>query len=299
VTVVSLTTTTPVAATPPTVTDVAPVKYAPIIVIVVPPTVDPLDGLTPMISGATYVNAPTDVTVPFGVTTSTATTPAACAGVVAVTVVSLTTTTPVAATPPTVTDVAPVKYAPVIVIGVPPFGDPLDGLTPMITGAMYVNAFSDVAVPFDVTTSTATVPAACAGVVAVTIMSLITVTFVAKEPPTVNVINVPKFVPVITIDVPPFDDPLDGLTLLIVGKDAVVGESMVVIPAERKPSAAAAVPAKTRAVSTIKLTAANRIPEQLYRALCESSRCRGAAFLRRTADRVENLRLLALSLPRR
>ena len=46
--------------------------------------------------------------------------PTVPAGVTAVTLVDETTTTLVAATPPTVTLVAPVKFAPVIVIGAPP-----------------------------------------------------------------------------------------------------------------------------------------------------------------------------------
>ena len=171
-------------------------------------------------SGATYVYAPANVTVPFGVTTSTATRPAACAGVVAVTLVSLTTVTFVAETPPTVTDDAPVKYAPVIVIVVPPTVDPLAGLTPMISGATYVNAPTNVPVPFDATTATSTTPAACAGVVAVIIESLTTVAFVAETPPTVTDVAPAKFVPLITIAVPPSGDPLAGLTLLIVGKAA-------------------------------------------------------------------------------
>ena len=53
VTLVAETTTTLVAATPPTVTLVAPAtKFVPVIVIDVPPRVEPLVGVTDVIVGA-------------------------------------------------------------------------------------------------------------------------------------------------------------------------------------------------------------------------------------------------------
>ena len=70
--------------------------------------------------GTTYVNAFVAVAVPPDVVTTTLFAPTVPAGVTAVTLVDETTTTLVAATPPTVTLVAPVKLAPVIVIGVTP-----------------------------------------------------------------------------------------------------------------------------------------------------------------------------------
>ena len=73
--------------------------------------------------------------VPLGVVTATFTSPAACAGVVAVMVVALTTTTPVAALPPKVTLVAPVKPVPVMVTAVPPAVVPVSGLTLVTVGA--------------------------------------------------------------------------------------------------------------------------------------------------------------------
>ena len=48
---------------------------------------------------------------------------------------SLTTVTFVAAAPPMVTELAPVRWAPVIVIGVPPPVGPVDGLTDATVGA--------------------------------------------------------------------------------------------------------------------------------------------------------------------
>ena len=52
VTLVAETTTTLVAATPPTVTLLAPVRFVPVIVIAVPPRVEPLVGVTDVIVGA-------------------------------------------------------------------------------------------------------------------------------------------------------------------------------------------------------------------------------------------------------
>ena len=52
VTLVAETTTTLVAATPPTVTLLAPVRFVPVIVIDVPPRVEPLVGVTAVIVGA-------------------------------------------------------------------------------------------------------------------------------------------------------------------------------------------------------------------------------------------------------
>ena len=52
VTFVAETTTTLVAATPPTVTLVVPVRFVPVIAMEVPPRVEPLVGLTDVIVGA-------------------------------------------------------------------------------------------------------------------------------------------------------------------------------------------------------------------------------------------------------
>ena len=67
--------------------------------------------------------------------TATSTKPAECAGAVAVIEVALTTVKLVAATPPNVTDVAPVKFVPVMVMDVPPPVGPLDGDTDVTVGA--------------------------------------------------------------------------------------------------------------------------------------------------------------------
>ncbi len=108
VTLVAETTTKLVAATPPTDTLLAPVRNVPVIVIAVPPRVEPLVGVTDVIvGGTTYVNAFVNVAVPPAVVTATLFAPAVPAGVTAVTLVAETTTTLVAATPPTDTLLAP------------------------------------------------------------------------------------------------------------------------------------------------------------------------------------------------
>ena len=66
-------------------------------------------------------------------------------------------------------------------------------------------------------TVTVTAPTVPAGVVAVMLVLLTTITFVAAAAPNVTVAPVTKFVPVIVTAVPPPVDPLFGLTLLTVG----------------------------------------------------------------------------------
>ena len=75
--------------------------------------------------------------VPPGLVIDTVVAPAVPAGVTAVTVVALTTLTEVAATPPIVTELAPVRFVPVIVIAVPPESGPVFWLTNEIVGVPY------------------------------------------------------------------------------------------------------------------------------------------------------------------
>jgi len=165
------------------------------------------------------VNALTLVAVPPAVVTATLLAPAVPAGVVAVIDVALTTATLAAAMPFTVTLVAPVKLVPEIVIAVPPLVGPEFGLTEVIIGAgtTYVNALALVAVPPAVVTATLFAPVVPAGVVAVIDVAPTTVTFVAATLFTVTLVAPVKLVPVIVISVPPKVEPLDGLTLEIVG----------------------------------------------------------------------------------
>ena len=81
-----------------------------------------------------YLNAPARVAVAPAVVTVTVAKPTAPAGVTAVKdVPALFTCTRVAATQPTIT-LAPVKFVPVIVIGMPPEVGRLGGLTEVIVG---------------------------------------------------------------------------------------------------------------------------------------------------------------------
>ena len=160
---VASTTTTLVAATPPIVTLLAPVKLVPVMVIAVPPAVGPEAGLTLAIVGAaTYVNVIACDVDPPEVVTTMVFAPAVPAGVTAVIEVASTTNTLVAATPPIVTLLAPLKLSPVIVIAVPPAVVPEVGETLAIVGAgigtMNVNAPVAVAVPPGVVTTTSRVP---------------------------------------------------------------------------------------------------------------------------------------------
>ena len=164
------------------------------------------------------MNALALVAVPPAVVTATLLAPAVPAGVVAVIDVALTTTTLVAATPFTVTLVAPLKLVPVIVIAVPPLVGPVAGVTNVIVGdATYVNAPVWVAVPPAVVTVTSFKPAALAGVLAVIEVALDTTTFVADTPPIFTLVVPIKFVPVMVMVVAPKVEPLDGVTLEIVG----------------------------------------------------------------------------------
>ena len=72
--------------------------------------------------------------MPPGVVTESDFAPAVPAGVVAVIVVALTTVTAVAEAVPTLTEVAPVRFVPVMVIEVPPAVPPWFGLTDVIVG---------------------------------------------------------------------------------------------------------------------------------------------------------------------
>jgi hypothetical protein len=76
--------------------------------------------------------------------------------------------------------------------------------------------------------ATVTVPAACAGVVAVIDVLLTTTTFVAAVPPNVTVAPVAKFVPVIVTAVPPAVGPLFGDTLLTVGAGPETAEKVAI-----------------------------------------------------------------------
>ena len=137
-------------------------------------------------------------------------------------VVAFTTTTLVAATPLTFTLVAPMRFVPVIVIGVPPADGPTFGLTAEIVGGRkYVNGLGAIATPADVVTATLAAPTVPAGVTAVISVAFITTTLVAETPPTFTLVApARKFVPTIVIAVAPAVGPTLGFTDVIVGINA-------------------------------------------------------------------------------
>lgn len=135
---VGLVTDRPVAAVPPTVTLETFTKLVPVMVIVVPPEINPEAGATVETVGAgvVYVNELLRVTgdVILGNCTTTDTKPAAWAGVTAVICVEDTNVTLVAGVPPIVTLVGATRLAPVSVIVVPPVVRPVDGETLVSVG---------------------------------------------------------------------------------------------------------------------------------------------------------------------
>ena len=205
------------AETPPSVTEVAPLKFEPVRVTLVPS--DPLAGLNPEIVGAGAVTVKVDALtpVPPSVVTLHVAELAAFGTVTVIWVAEFTTNDAAAA--PSLTDVAPVKFAPVNVTLVP--AGPLDGLKPVTVGAgggaVTVKLDALVAVP--PTVVTLHVPElAPAGTVAVIFVAEFTVNDAVVEPSFTDVAPV-KFVPFSVTMVP--TGPLDGLKLVRVGAGTV------------------------------------------------------------------------------
>ena len=150
--------------------------------------------------------------------TTTATAPAAFAGVITVIDLSLTTLIEFPALPPNFTDDMPVKLVPVIVTIVPPAVGPLDGVTDVIVGAAtYVKPFVLVADPSDVVNTTSTTPADFTGATTLTEVALTIVTDLPAVSPNITDFVPRKFVPVIVTLMRPAIGPLDGDTDVIVG----------------------------------------------------------------------------------
>jgi hypothetical protein len=130
---VELTTVNDVAAVPPKLTAVAPVKLVPVMVTVRPGPAEV--GVNDEIVGAATNVKPAKVAVPPGVVTETL--PDVPAATTAVMLVELTTVNDVAAVPPKLTAVAPVKLVPVIVTVRP--GPAEVGVNEVMVGAAMVN----------------------------------------------------------------------------------------------------------------------------------------------------------------
>jgi hypothetical protein len=148
------------------------------------------------------------------------TVPAEPAGAVAVIVVELLTVNPVAFVAPNFTAVTFVKSVPVIVTDVPAVSGPAVGLSAVTVGAatyVYWSAADVVDVPSAFVTVTSTVPAACAGAVAVIDVAEFTTTVSAEVPPNDTDEVVVKFVPVMVTEVEPLVGPTVGLIDVTVG----------------------------------------------------------------------------------
>jgi len=148
--------------------------------------------------------------------TTTSTAPAACGGVIAVIDVALTTVTPVAGVSPRFTVAPAWNPVPVMLTAVPPPIGPELGEIAVTVGTeldpdVYVNP--SVRLPLCVSglvTTTSTVAAACAAVVAVIKVAFTTVTPVAAVPPRLTVAPARNPVPVIVTAVPPLVVPEMG-----------------------------------------------------------------------------------------
>ena len=115
--------------------------------------------------------------------------------------------------PPIVTDALGEKVLPVIVTTVPPVVGPLEGAIPVTAGTAPrdVNALRMLAAcASGLVTTMSTGLAVCAAVLAVMVVAVSTVTFVAGTPPSDTAAPVWKLAPVIVTVVPPVIGPLAG-----------------------------------------------------------------------------------------
>ena len=127
---VALTTVKEVAAVPPKLTAVAPVKLVPVMVMTAPVNEDV--GVNELIMGAGInVKLPEELAVPPAVVTDIV--PVVPLATTAVMLVALTTVKEVAAVPPKLTAVAPVKLVPVMVTTAPVAAD--EGVNEVTVGA--------------------------------------------------------------------------------------------------------------------------------------------------------------------
>ena len=216
--------TTYVALLPLKVTELAPVKLVPVIVTEAPTA--PLVGEKLVIVGPRItVNVAALVAVPAGVVTAMAPLVAPAGTLAVIWLAEL--TTYVALLPLKVTELAPVKFVPVIVTEAPTA--PLVGEKLVIVGPrITVNVAALVAVPAGVVTAMAPLVAP-AGTVAVIWLAEST-TYVALLPLKVTELAPVKLVPVIVTEAP--TAPLVGEKLVIVGATITVNvAALVAVPA--------------------------------------------------------------------
>ena len=110
-----------------------------------------------------------------------------------------------------------------MVTAVPPFAVPEVGLIPVTVGAGFeeLKVYPPLSVPLwpsVLVTTTSTVPAVCAGVVAVTaVPSSFAIVAVADAPPSFTVAPGRNHAPLMVTNVPPLDAPELGETVVTVG----------------------------------------------------------------------------------
>jgi biotin-(acetyl-CoA carboxylase) ligase len=221
---VALTTVKEVAAVPPKLTAVAPVKSVPVMVTVSPVPAD--DGVNELIVGVGInVILPEELAVPPGVVTDII--PVVPLAITAVMLVALTTVKEVAGVPPKLTAVAPVKSVPIMVTVAPLAAD--DGVNELMLGAgINVKLPEELAIPPAVVTDI--IPVVPLETTAVMLVALTTVKEVAAVPPKLTAVAPVKSVPImVTVSPAPADD---GVNELIVGAGINVKllEELAVLP---------------------------------------------------------------------
>ena len=204
------------AETVPNKTLVAVPSWVPVMTTGVPPVISPELRLSPVTvgGGVRYVKRSTAevVEVPFAVRTVRSTIPTAAAGETAVNEVGLLKQKLVAAIDPNQTAVVPVRFAPVIVTGVPPKAEPLLIFSPVITGAgetkTYWSATERPEVPVELVTVMSTIPAMAAGRTSVSDEVEFTAYVVTSTFPTWTAVTLLKLVPTSVMLFPPAVEPL-------------------------------------------------------------------------------------------
>jgi hypothetical protein len=211
-----------VAGVPPRVTEVAPVKFLPVITTEAPSAAD--FGANVVMTGAAINVNPVNVPTPWGVVTETL--PVAPVATTAVMLVELTTLNDEAAVPPKETAVAPVKLVPVMVTVVLAPADV--GVKDVIVGAVGESYIKPANIPDPPAVVTITLPDVPAATTAVISLAVTTVNEAAGVPPKDTAVAFVKFVPVmVTV---PVVAAFFGLKFVIVGAATNVKPAKVPFP---------------------------------------------------------------------
>ncbi len=246
---VALTTLNEVAAVPPKLTAVAPVKLVPVMVTVVPKLADS-GVMEVMVGGGIKIN-PSWVTVPSGVVTLTL--PEVPFATMAEILVTLITVNEVAAVPPKLTAVTPVKLVPVMVTVAPVAADA--GVKEVMVGVG--SNVNPARVPVPPGDETLTVPEVPVATTAVMLVLLTTLNEVAAVPPKLTAVAPVKLVPVrVTVAPEPADS---GVMVVMVGSGKNVNPARVPVPPRVVTLTVPDVPLATTAVMFVTLTTLNEV----------------------------------------